>query len=307
MKNTHRVIYTAANAQQAHLLANALVERGIFAYVTNDMLQGAAGDLPFGLPTLPRVVVHEDDATEARQLAVEFDRSTVTAPAASGLQFGLNVLFYLVTWAGIFFATNRLLDNRGARGTVNTLLASAFLVVTFLLISRRVARRNREYSSNLVAGDWHDAPVGESDQRGGEPDDEFDDFDDEDELPYVWPACPHCGRPRLTTCPVCETSGSDFAPAYLPTEEEIAESATAEGLGYHVLCPTCDEPFRAEFPSECEWCGHRFHDGRPARAARSTVTSPFADMNERAWIVLGGLLTTVVAVIGLFVWLVSRR
>ena len=62
-----------------------------------------------------------------------------------------------------------------------------------------------------------------------------------------------------------------------------------------VLCPTCDEPFRPEFPARCEWCGHRFADGRESRRPRPSSTSPFEDMNPRVWIVIGGLVVLLVA------------
>ena len=221
-------------------------------------------------------------------------------------------MFYLVTWSAIFFGANRLFEGRRGSESVNVFLVVAFVAVSYVLVARRLARRDREYPARLSPGDWRDAPAGAAaSERGGGSDEgmdaEADDFDDEEELPYDWPRCPHCGRPRLTSCPVCETAGSGFTPAYLPVEAEIAESATAEGLGYHVLCPTCDEPFWAEFPSECEWCGHRFRDGRAVRSSEPVVTSPFADMNERAWIVVGGLVATVAAIVALFVWLASRR
>ena len=308
MKSTHRVVYRAANVQQAHLLANLLNERGIFAYVTNDALQGVGGDLPFGMTTAPQVVVHQDEADEARQIAREFDATTSTPapPAERPFQFELAVLFYCVTWAAVFFGVNRLVDNPQLAGLANYALIGTFLVVSYVLVARRIARRNRAYPGAPSAGNWKEAPsgAGESEVDDGYSD---DDSDADGDLPYEWPVCPHCGRPRLTSCPVCETAGSEFASAYLPMEAAIAESAASDGSGYHVICPTCDEAFEAEFPSECEWCGHRFRDGRPVHRAESPVTSPFEDMNPRAWIVLGGLTTSILAVVGLFIWMVSRR
>ncbi|MCH7726608.1 MAG: DUF2007 domain-containing protein [Planctomycetes bacterium] len=68
------VVYTAASAQQAHLLKNILEEMGIVAHVTNDALQGAVGELPLGWAGAPRVVVAETDNEQARKVAIEFDR-----------------------------------------------------------------------------------------------------------------------------------------------------------------------------------------------------------------------------------------
>jgi hypothetical protein len=73
MPTTHQVIYIAATPEQAHLLKNALEERGIFSYLTNEQLQFALGDLPIGLPTAVRVVVQEHDAQEARRIALDFE------------------------------------------------------------------------------------------------------------------------------------------------------------------------------------------------------------------------------------------
>jgi predicted RNA-binding Zn-ribbon protein involved in translation (DUF1610 family) len=74
------VIYSAANSQQAHLLKGLLEERGITARVVNDAIQIAGGDLPLGWTAAARVVVGEDDAPRARQLAEEFDRQTAHEP-----------------------------------------------------------------------------------------------------------------------------------------------------------------------------------------------------------------------------------
>jgi len=76
------VVYRAANSQQANLLRNLLEERGIAAWVQNDMIQAAAGDLPLGWRGDSQVVVRGRDAAEARNLALEFeDQLRVTSPA----------------------------------------------------------------------------------------------------------------------------------------------------------------------------------------------------------------------------------
>lgn len=67
------VIYTAANAVQAHLLRAALADAGIQAQVTNDALQVAGGELPLGWTTAPRVVVPREHEAEARRLAEQYD------------------------------------------------------------------------------------------------------------------------------------------------------------------------------------------------------------------------------------------
>jgi predicted RNA-binding Zn-ribbon protein involved in translation (DUF1610 family) len=70
------VIYSAANTQQAHLLKGLLQQQGISAWVVNDAMQIAGGELPLGWTAAPRVVVAEQDALEGRRFAEEFDQQT---------------------------------------------------------------------------------------------------------------------------------------------------------------------------------------------------------------------------------------
>jgi rubrerythrin len=202
MANTHQVIYIAATIEQAHMLKNALTKQGIFAYVSNESLQMATGDLPMGLPTAPRVVVDAHDADEARRIALEFDQA------------------------------------------------------------------------------W---------QQAGSPSEELDELEEEaDREAFAWPECPHCRRPRQTSCPVCETAGTDFPPAFMADEEPQTDRPAGEKPAQLVLCETCDEPFVPEFLARCEWCGHRFRDGSELPAP-PIVTPLFDEVNPRVWIVIAGL------------------
>jgi hypothetical protein len=70
------VIYSAANAPQAHLLVGLLEEQGIEAKVENDFIQMAAGDLPVGWAGAAKVVVDESNAERARAFALTFDEQT---------------------------------------------------------------------------------------------------------------------------------------------------------------------------------------------------------------------------------------
>jgi len=72
-----RVVYAAGTLHEAHFLRNLLEERGIRAIVTNADLQGdpTPGLWGWEWTSLPRVAVSEEDATNARQIALEFDRS----------------------------------------------------------------------------------------------------------------------------------------------------------------------------------------------------------------------------------------
>ena len=80
MSGQPTVIYSAASTQQAYLLKGLLEEQGIAARVVNDAIQLAGGDLPLGWAAAARVVVDQDDALQARQLAEDFDRQTAHEP-----------------------------------------------------------------------------------------------------------------------------------------------------------------------------------------------------------------------------------
>ena len=82
MSDNQKVIYAARTSQEAHLLRNLLVEEGIKAVVVNAMLEHGGIDL-VGWATLARVVVTDDDALKARQIAMKFDRKGVEAAAAA--------------------------------------------------------------------------------------------------------------------------------------------------------------------------------------------------------------------------------
>jgi hypothetical protein len=70
------VIYSAANPQQAHLIKGLLEQQGIQAWVVNDAMQIAGGELPLGWTAAARVVVSDENAVEARRFAEEFDLAT---------------------------------------------------------------------------------------------------------------------------------------------------------------------------------------------------------------------------------------
>lgn len=74
-------IYSAANSQQAHLLKGLLEDQGITAWVVNDALQIAGGELPLGWTAAARVVVSSGDSAAAREFALEFERQTAHEPA----------------------------------------------------------------------------------------------------------------------------------------------------------------------------------------------------------------------------------
>jgi hypothetical protein len=80
MSGQPTVIYHAANPQQAHLLKHLLEEQGIAAWIDNENIQIAGGELPLGWTAAPRVVVGENDADEALLIAHDFDATTAHGP-----------------------------------------------------------------------------------------------------------------------------------------------------------------------------------------------------------------------------------
>ncbi len=76
MSGEPTVIYHAASPQQAYILKGLLEERGLAAWVVNDNMQVAGGELPLGWTAAAQVVVGDSHASEARQIAEEFDRTT---------------------------------------------------------------------------------------------------------------------------------------------------------------------------------------------------------------------------------------
>ena len=80
MSGQPTIIYHAASPQQAHLLKGLLGERGIAAWVVNDSIQIAGGELPLGWNAAACVVVGENDAADARKFAEEFDATTAHEP-----------------------------------------------------------------------------------------------------------------------------------------------------------------------------------------------------------------------------------
>src|SRR6476620_6213847 len=73
MSRQPTIIYSADNPQQAYLLRSLLEDEGIQAWVVNDAIQIAGGELPIGWRSAAKVVVRDDEAASARRFAEEFD------------------------------------------------------------------------------------------------------------------------------------------------------------------------------------------------------------------------------------------
>jgi hypothetical protein len=277
------IVYSAGSLQEAHFLKNLLVESGINALVGNEFLQRGSGVDLVGLPTAATVMVAAKDAEAARGLALEFDRRTAVLAdpqvvySAKSLPEARAVKDALVA-AGISAAVG---DETMHAGT-NVSVFGIPEAIPVIAAGRDVdaARQIVESGIDFQAV----SSEATSDSESGES---------VVEAPAPWPRCPECDTRRTTRCPICPASGTDFeqvdpefaGPLGLPghvadasgvcgsscscgQEPQAVEVEASESPGtatcpprLALMCPTCDEPFVAEFPRRCEWCGHEFADG----------------------------------------------
>jgi hypothetical protein len=147
-----RVVYVAANAQQAHLLAGALEDEGIAACVSNETLQGLFGSIPAGFPTDPRVLVDEKNAFRARQIALEFDHQLRPAKAESAAgrawhQFTIRAILFVTLCVAIYLGVDRALAGTGVPHNNGAAVAAVYLVVSvafFWALFRKLRERRTE-------------------------------------------------------------------------------------------------------------------------------------------------------------------
>ncbi len=76
-------VYRASGLADAHVLRLRLDAEGISAWVDNELLQGAAGDLPLGWAAAPRVMVARSDEAAAGAVADRFTRDRPQDPPGS--------------------------------------------------------------------------------------------------------------------------------------------------------------------------------------------------------------------------------
>jgi hypothetical protein len=236
-------------------------------------------------------MVDSRHAEVARSIALEFEETLMRDRRASSaadvprsvamFKSLVRVLVYCIVWTILYSFVSA-----GTRNSEFHELATSLVIGAFVATS-----------SYLVLGNvWKGA-------NSLEDTDEFAVDDEEEADDAAWPKCPSCSRPRHTTCPVCQTAGSDFIPAFDPVgPDNEGEPDQQHAL---VICPTCDEPFRPVYLKRCEWCGYRFADGRDLPPT-PLFTSPFAEMNARVWFVLVGILLSIGGVIGLLGWIASQ-
>jgi hypothetical protein len=144
MSNELQVVYLAGSAEQAHLLAGALRDRGVEAVVENEALRLGLGGLPFGMSTAPRVMVRGRDSQQARQIVLELTGETEAPPRR--MQFRLSTLLLGVTAVCVLLGIGRVSNGRLLRDASHYLamgLVLASYVAAAVLAFRMVFRRRR--------------------------------------------------------------------------------------------------------------------------------------------------------------------
>jgi hypothetical protein len=155
---------------------------------------------------------------------------------------------------------------------------------------------------------------------------------------HEWPQCPKCNAKRITQCPVCQTTGSEFPEAdsefvwgmgleEIPGDEKEKESRACHCGSQDacstrppapsteaelpelddkperivLMCPTCDEPFMPEFPRDCAMCGHRFPDGFEVELR----PAPPEQIGSRVIAMIVGMAALLISLVCYFVWIVK--
>lgn len=70
-------VYVAKDAAQAHFMQSVIEDSGIFTHIVGEILQVAAGELPLGIATAPRIMVFEKDVPRVRKIIEELEKSNI--------------------------------------------------------------------------------------------------------------------------------------------------------------------------------------------------------------------------------------
>lgn len=81
MALTMQTVYEAANAAEAHMIADLLRQEGVVAHVRGEHLQGALGELPAA--GLVRLEVHEQDFARARDFVARWEAAQPPEPRSA--------------------------------------------------------------------------------------------------------------------------------------------------------------------------------------------------------------------------------
>jgi hypothetical protein len=114
------------------MLAGALEEEGLAAFVINVALQTAMGGVPPGLDTAPRVLVDSESAPRAREFALEFERRMRESrrhevPSRAWCQFTIRGLLFLTACVAIYFGVDQAISRSGATPNANAPMATVWL------------------------------------------------------------------------------------------------------------------------------------------------------------------------------------
>ena len=138
------------------------------------------------------------------------------------------------------------------------------------------------------------------------PSDAGDDAPEELSSWADWPTCPRCGRRRQARCATCGFAADDFPLAEYqeigwdaPSRARPEEPNAAAGARVLLMCPVCEEAFRARFYDRCAACGYEFGEGvRLAGAA-------YEPLSPRVLWLAAGLAFALAALLAYF-WLILR-
>ena len=216
------VVYTAGRVRDADLLKMRLARAGIDAAVVQGPAEGGAADAPAGGPSGRELVVAERDAEPAYEIVRQFDEEHPGAGRIEGAggtvlgeplgdDFQEPVVVYAAASAQDANFLKNLLAEAGIKATVTNAVLQGGMggtVIGWHALARvAVARENAEIARQVALE--FDRRIAAASLRGLEEAAGAEAGVEE----ISWPRCPECDAKRTTTCPICETAGTDFAQA----------------------------------------------------------------------------------------------
>lgn len=306
MADGRTVVYEAETAPEAERLRERLEEAGITAVVDRETAERETSR-QWALPARVPVLVDEMKVHDAKRIVEQFD--------GQSHNHALKVVYEARSVPEAQRLKERL-EEAGITAVVSTELVEgeASSDVWGLPVPARVAvADDRAEASRRIALDF-DAEIIDRAQRDAEKESRAGKVFDRDLTasqvetapedvgstvlagPAVWPHCPECSALRVTRCPACGVTGTEFRRAELP--EATEEQAKMQSL---VICSECDEPFEPVYARRCHQCGHEFADGY-SDAAASPLSERLSNRILLAILaivaVIGGMLLYFAAIAG---------
>ncbi len=256
MIERQKVIYVAGTLQQAQILKNVLAEEGIEAVVSNEVLQGGSGVDVVGWSTAARVVVGEDDAPAARQIALELERQSRLSPGELDDEE--------VERTEVVHPWPQCPECSAPRPVQCPICQS---------IGVYFPEADADYPAAVV----DEAKQSGVDQTGGGS---------------CGCGSGGCGSPgEAARTPLSNLNDSGAA---APTGGDTPGAEQAHDdlpVPLMLLCPTCDEPFEPEHSRFCAWCEYDFGEGFDVEIE----TLPAEDLNPRVVAMIAVLVGVFVA------------